>query len=247
MRLKDRVAIVTGAGGGMGAATAERLAVEGARVLAVDLPDKAQPSYASADRIRFFGADLRREDDLRAIVAAAQSTFGRIDILVNNAGVVGTMETDPLASDENWHFVLSVNLEAVRKLTREVLPDLKQSGHGRIINLGSVASEYPSRGFAPAYDVSKHAVYGLTKSLAMNLGAFGITVNAILPGATDTPMTRTYPSFEQFEKFGKERSPLGRLGTPQDIAAAVAYLASDDASFVTGHGLFVDGGIHLNV
>jgi 3-oxoacyl-[acyl-carrier protein] reductase len=244
MRLAGRSAIVTGAGGGMGLATAQRLAEDGARVLAVDLPSKLG---RNKDRIRFLGADLRQPTALQAIITAATDAFGGIDILVNNAGVIGDLEPDPFGTEENWRFVMAVNLDAVWGLCRLASEALKASGAGRIINIGSVNSEYPSTEGVAAYVASKHAVYGLTKNLAMTLGRYGITANAILPGATDTPMTRAYPDYEAFEAMGAGRSPLGRMGTPQDIANVVAFLASDDASFVTGIGLYVDGGIHLNV
>lgn len=245
MKLTGRAAIVTGAGGGMGLATAERLAAEGARVLAVDLPAKME-GRSDAGRIRFLGADLRKPADLDRIAAEARAAFGRVDILVNNAGIVGELTGDPFGTEENWRLVMEVNVNAVWGLSRRLVDDLKASGHGRIINIGSVNSEYPSPG-SPAYPVSKHAVYGLTKCLAMTLGGSGVTVNAILPGATDTPMSRGFPDFDAWAAFGRAHSPLGRLGTPADIAAAVAFLASDDAAFITGHGLYVDGGLHLNV
>jgi 3-oxoacyl-[acyl-carrier protein] reductase len=228
----------------MGLATARRLASDGAQVLAVDLPAKLGPDE---DRIRFFGADLREPAALKAIVAAAIDAFGGVDILVNNAGVIGDMAPDPFGTEENWRLVLSVNLDAVWGLCRLASEALKASPAGRIINIGSINSEYPSTEGVAAYVTSKHAVYGLTKNLAMTLGRYGITANAVLPGATDTPMTRAYADFAAFEAMGASRSPLGRMGTPEDIANVVAFLASDDASFVTGAGIYVDGGIHLNV
>ncbi len=246
MSLDGRVAIVTGGGGGMGGATAVRLAELGAHVLAVDIPSKAADA-PQHERIRFFAADLRDETQVEASAAQARDAFGRIDILVNSAGVVGALEFEPFGSWENWVAVRAINLDAVWRLSRAVLEDLKVSGHGRIVNLGSVASEFPTRGGAPAYDASKHAVYGLTKNMAMNLGQFGITVNAVLPGPIDTPMTQAYPFYEQFVEMAKARTAVGRIGNEQDIAGAIAFLVSDEASFITGHGLFVDGGIHLNV
>lgn len=245
MRFEGRVAVVTGAGGGMGEATARTLAAEGARVLAVDLAAKA-PTAALPRGLWFVAADLRHPEAIKAVAAEARAAFGGIDILVNNAGVVGDEAVDGFGTEETWQRVMAVNVDAVWRLSREVVEDLKRAGRGRIINIGSVNSEFPSP-TAPAYTTSKHAVFGLTRSLALALGQFGITVNAVLPGATDTPMSRAFPDFEAWAAMGRSHSPLNRLATPQDIANAVAFLASDEASFITGHGLYVDGGLHLNV
>jgi NAD(P)-dependent dehydrogenase (short-subunit alcohol dehydrogenase family) len=227
-RLEGRRAIVTGAASGIGAATVVRFRTEGAIVMTVDRAPGCNVT-----------ADLATQDGIDAVVAAAGD---RLDILVNNAGIVVAAPIEEV-TDTMWTGTLAINLTAAFKLSQALAPLLAQSPAGRILNTGSTMSSVGDGDFA-AYAASKHGILGLTKSLANALGSRGITVNCVQPGATVTGMTG--PIFEATPEYGdffRSRSPLGRLGRPEDIANAFAFLASDDASFITGQGILVDGGI----
>ncbi|NBC38091.1 SDR family oxidoreductase [Novosphingobium sp. FSY-8] len=229
-RLNGLVGIVTGAGSGIGAATAARLRADGAQILTADLKGDVDVAID----VTAPGAN----DDL---VAAAVARFGRLDLIVPCAGISAFA---PLEGHDDAYFdrVLAVNVGAVFRLVRAAVPHLKASGRGRVVTIGSTTSSFGDEGLC-AYAASKHAVLGLTKSVAAELGPFGITVNCVQPGAIDTPMTA--PAFTQmphYKTFWENKAPLRRLGQPQDIADVVAFLCSDDARFVSGHGLWVDGG-----
>lgn len=229
-KLSGRVALVTGAGSGIGAATARRLAADGAAVYTVD-------RAGAVDR----HADVTTPGINDTLVAEVLARHGRLDILVPCAGVSAFQ---PLEGHTDAYFdeVLAVNLTAVFRLVRAALPALKASGHGRIVTIGSTMSSFGAAGLV-AYGASKHAVLGLTRSAACELGPFGITVNCVQPGAIDTPMTA--PAFTQmpeYRTYWEKKAPLGRLGQPEDIADVIAFLAADDARFITGQGYLVDGG-----
>lgn len=230
-RLAGRRAIVTGAASGIGAATVRRLRADGAEVIGVD--------RAGSD----VSADLATDAGIAAVIAAAGAKFGgRLDILINNAGVCPVA---PLCDmdDAQWEGGLAVNVTAPFKLARGLAPLLAQSKAGRIINTGSIMSSVGDANFS-VYAASKHAILGLTRSLANELGPKGITVNCIQPGAIVTGMTQ--PMFDDSPDavtYYTGRSPLGRLGQPEDIADVFAFLASDDARFITGQGIVVDGGL----
>ena len=226
-RLAGRRAIVTGAASGIGRATVTRLIADGAKVIAVD---RAGVEVA---------ADLATEAGIAAVIAAAGD---RLDILINNAGVC---PAGPLAEidDALWQSGLDVNVTAPFKLSRALAPLLAQSKAGRIINTGSILSSYGDAGLI-AYSASKHAILGLTRALATELGPLGITVNCVQPGVIVTGMTQ--PMFDErpeAEVYYKSRIPLARLGQPEDIADVFAFLASDDARYITGQGIMVDGGV----
>jgi NAD(P)-dependent dehydrogenase (short-subunit alcohol dehydrogenase family) len=246
-RLDGRVALVTGAADGMGRAIAQRLLAEGARVLAADLDGgKLAAAHAAGERLRLETCDVTAADAPGRLVGGAVEAFGGLDILINNAGVV---EYEPVESmrDGNWRRTLAVNLEAVFALSRAAIPHLKRSRAGRIINIASINAFRSAPGLG-AYAAAKHGVAGLTKTLAVELGPHGITANYICPGAILTGMTRPLmeadPALKSlFESFGV----LGRMGQPEDIAGAALFLASDDAAFITGHGLVVDGGFLAKV
>lgn len=247
MRLKDRSAIVTGAASGIGKATAQLFAAEGARVLAVDLPGKdLAAAHAAISGITPLEADITAPDAPQRIVDAAVSTCGRLDIVMNNAGVSGREFVEEMKRS-TWDRVLAVNLTAPFLICQAAIPHLKQSRAGRIINVASVMAEGTDLGLA-AYCASKAGVAGLTRTLALELGKFGITANYLLPGAIRTGMTLPlWDARPDVAEIWAKKSPLRRLGEPLDLARGALFLASDDGGFVTGHGLNVDGGMLLRV
>lgn len=229
--LAGRAALVTGAGSGIGKAIADRLRTDGAHVLTTD-------QAGEVDML----ANVTAPNANEALVAAARDQYGRLDILVPCAGMTGL---EPLEghSDHIFEQMMAVNVTAVFRLMRDAVPLLRQSPHGRIITIGSIMSSFGAVGMV-AYAASKHAILGMTKSAASELGAYGITVNCIQPGAIETPMTA--PAFSAMPEYRQQwinRSALGRLGTAEDVADVAAFLASDDARFVTGQGFIVDGGV----
>jgi 3-oxoacyl-[acyl-carrier protein] reductase len=234
--ISGRKAIVTGAASGIGAATVARLLRDGCTVLAVDMN-----SAGLAGSINL-AANLAEDTTFQRIATLARDKIGDCDILINNAGVcpVGTLED---MTDAMWDQALAINVTSVMRLTRAILPLLRASTAPRVINTGSILSCYGDAGLA-AYTASKHAVLGLTRALAMELGPLGVTVNCVQPGAIATGMTK--PAFDtnpDMSAYYIGRSALGRLGQPEDIADVMAFLASDDARFITGQGIMVDGGV----
>ena len=229
-RLAGRSALVTGAGSGIGAATARRLAADGARVFTVDLA-------GAVDCL----ADVTSPGINAELVAQAVARHGGLDIVVPCAGISAF---HPLEGHDDAYFdtVMAVNVTAVFRLIRDAIPVLKQSAHGRIITIGSTMARFGDAGLA-AYGASKHAVLGLTRSAACELGPWGITVNCLQPGAIETPMTApAFSAMPEFRSYFEKKAALGRLGQPEDIADVIAFLASDDARFMSGQGFFVDGG-----
>jgi 3-oxoacyl-[acyl-carrier protein] reductase len=247
MRLKDRSAIVTGAASGIGQATARLFAEEGARVLVVDLPGKLlAAAHAGTPDIAAFETNLADPGAADAIVEAAVARFGRLDIVMNNAGVAFNAFAETM-SDEIWDRTLAVNLTAQMRLCRSAIPHLRNSPAGRIVNVASVMAEGTDYGLS-AYCASKAGVAGLTRTLALELGKFGITANYIEPGAIATGMTLPlWNARPDVADIWAKKSALRRLGQPIDIARAALFLASDEGGFVTGHGLVVDGGLMLRV
>ncbi|BEV01433.1 SDR family NAD(P)-dependent oxidoreductase [Novosphingobium olei] len=229
-RLAGRKAIVTGAGSGIGAAVAAQLRADGAHVFTSDLK-------GDVDLV----GDVTAEGASAELVARAVAAMGGLDTVVPCAGISAFA---PLEGHEDAYFerVFAVNVFAVFRLVRDAVPHLKASGNGRVVTIGSTTSSFGDEGLA-AYASSKHAVLGFTKSVAAELGPFGVTANCVQPGAIETPMTA--PAFTQmpeYKTFWENKASLRRLGQPQDIADVVAFLCSDDARFMTGHGLWVDGG-----
>lgn len=247
MRLKDRVAIVTGAASGIGRACAQLFAQEGARVLAVDLPDRGlDTAHKGNTAIVPLDRSIADPDAAQAIVDTTLSLFGSLDILMNNAGI-GVNALAEAMTDVQWSRVLDVNLTAQFRLARAAIPHLKASAAGRIINVASVMAEGTDYGLA-AYCASKAGVAGLTRTLALELGKFGITANYLEPGAIETGMTKPlWDARPEVAEIWAKKAALRRRGQPIDLARAALFLASDDAGFVTGHGLVVDGGLTLRV
>lgn len=241
MRLKDKVAIVTGAASGIGLATAELFAREGARVLAVDLKPF---EIKGMNGVETLAHDVSAPDVPEVLIGGAIKLFGQLDILMNNAGVSlgAPIEEFP---DDYWDRTMAVNVTAHFKLAKAAIPHLKQSSAGRIINVASVMAEGTDYGLA-AYCAAKAGVAGLTRNLALELGRYGITANYILPGAIQTGMTVNFDD-PKIADIWARKSPLKRLGQPIDIARGALFLASDEGGFVTGHGLNVDGGLMLRV
>jgi 3-oxoacyl-[acyl-carrier protein] reductase len=229
-RLDGRSALVTGAGSGIGLATANRLRADGARVFTVDLKGAVDVH-----------ADVTQPVINATLIAQVTAAHGGLDILVPCAGISAF---HPLDGHDDAYFdqVMAVNVTAVFRIIRDAIPALKQSPHGRIITIGSTMSRFGGAGLV-AYGTSKHAVLGMTRSVACELGPFGITANCLQPGAIDTPMTApAFTEMPEFKTYWENKAALGRLGQPHDIADVIAFLASDDARFMSGQGFFVDGG-----
>jgi len=248
MRLEGKSAIVTGAASGIGRATARLLAAEGATVLAVDRPGTALDATVAeaaegAERMSTLAADIADPESAPRIVAAALERSGRLDILVNNAGVGANALAEVMPLEE-WDRVFSVNIRGMFMLCKAAIPELRASGTGRIVNIASVMAEHTDYGLS-AYAASKAGVAGLTRTLALELGKFGITANYILPGAIYTGMTRQSFDQDHIREVWERKSPLKRLGQPIDVARGILFLASEDGGFVTGQGLVIDGGLTL--
>ncbi len=242
------MALVTGGASGIGAATCRRLAAEGARVAVSDL--NLEPAGEVAAEISGFPCvlDVRSTDSAARAVSEAEAELGPIDVLVNNAGYDEFgffVNTDP----EMWDRVLAVNLRGVLAVTHAVLPGMQQRRRGRIVNVASEAGRVGSQGSA-VYSAGKAGVIGLTKAVAREAARYGVTCNAVAPGPIETPLLMAAP--EQLGEIGERlvagmvgSTAMRRIGQPDEVAAAIAYLASDDASYVTGETLGVSGGLAM--
>jgi NAD(P)-dependent dehydrogenase (short-subunit alcohol dehydrogenase family) len=242
MRLKDRAALITGASSGIGRAIARRFAAEGARVMGAGRRD-ARLRESVADVAT---GDVRNDDDNRRIVEQAVARFDRIDILVNAAGVIGN-DSILDAKPEEWKRLIDVNLNGVYSMTRHAAPHLVKNRGGSIINLSSVTGQRPFAGVL-SYCVSKAGVEMLTKCLALELAPHGVRVNAICPGVVVTELhtvTGAVTDYPAFLERSKTTHPLGRVGTVDDIAALAVFLASDEAGWITGACVNIDGGRQL--
>jgi 3-oxoacyl-[acyl-carrier protein] reductase len=244
--LEGARALVTGAGRGIGRAIAVRLARGGARVAAADImKDELEKTAAlvrdAGGEALAIIADVSKQEDVERMVAEAVGAFGGLDVLVNNAGVstAGFIES---VKDSDVERVLSVNLVGALRVTRAAAPHLKKSGRGRIINISSVEGIRGS-GLVPVYSSSKAGLLGLTRSNAIELARFNVTVNAVCPGPIDTAMLAPLMADQRFREKVAKGVPLKRLGRPEDVAAAVAFFASEEAGFITGNALVVDGGM----
>ena len=239
MRLENKVAIITGAAKGLGAAMAQLFAQEGAKVIAADM----MPLTYEAENVEFYQLNVTDAESCKALTEYAREKFGKIDILVNNAGITRDGMTRKM-TDEMWDLVIDINLKGVFNLTRYVGPLMEELGGGSIINIASVVGEYGNIGQAN-YAASKAGVIGLSKTWAKEFARKGVPVrcNAIAPGYIMTDMMKTVPE-DLLKKFAS-LTMLGRLGQPEEIAKAALFLASDDASYVTGHVLSVNGGMRL--
>jgi glucose 1-dehydrogenase len=246
MKLAQKVAIVTGASQGIGRACAERLVREGARVMLVDIrPEVAAAAEALGDAARFFCADVSQKSDVDAMLAATLQAFGQVDILVNNAGVTHAADFLDLA-EEDFDRVLRINLKSMflcsQAVAREMVKRSDTDRRGCIINMSSVNAELTIPNQVP-YVVSKGGVNQLTRVAAIGLAQHGIRVNAIGPGTILTELAKqAVMGSPEARHTILSRTPLGRCGEPEEIASIAAFLASDDASYMTGQTLYADGG-----
>ena len=241
-RLAERVALVTGGASGLGLATARKLADEGARLVLWDVDEaRGQEVLAGmdAERTVFRRVDVAAEAEVDAGVAAALDRFGRIDVLINNAGI--TRDATLLKmTDEQFEQVVDVNLKGVFHCGRAVARTMVEAGSGAIVNISSVVALYGNFG-QTNYVATKAGVIGMTRVWARELGRKGVRVNAVAPGFIATDMVRAMP--EKVQQMMAERAPMQRMGRPEEIADACCFLASDEASFVNGAVLSVDGGL----
>ena len=247
MDLTGKVAIVTGSGRGIGKAIALKLAEAGATLVINDVGDSA-PAEQTVAEIKNLNrqaivvmADVSSSADVTKMVETAITTYGKIDILVNNAGITRDQLTMKM-TDEEWDKVLAIDLKSVFLCTRAVLRPMLKQRSGRIISMSSVVGIIGNAGQAN-YAAAKAGIIGFTKAIAKEVASRGITVNAIAPGFIDTPMTQTLPA--ERKQALMNSIPLGYLGTPRDIAETVAFLASEEARYITGQVITVDGGISL--
>ena len=241
----DHVALVTGASRGIGRAVARRLASDGVFVVAAARGDHAEPVVreilADGGRAEAVILDVTDRGMIEAMVKGARERHGRIDVLVNNAGIARDQLLLRMKPDD-WDAVLATNLTAVFACCQAVLRPMLKQRSGRIVNIGSVVGQTGNPGQAN-YAASKAGLVGFSKSLAQEVASRGITVNVVAPGLIETDMTRQLT--EQSQQNWADRIPLGRLGSPGDVASAVRFLVSDEASYITGHVLAVNGGMYM--
>lgn len=242
-----KVALVTGGSFGIGRATAVAFAREGARVVIADVDvaggeETVAKIVALKGEATFVRTDVSKLDQVAALVEATVKAYGRLDCAFNNAGIEGVMTPTHETTEENWDRVIAVNLKSVWLCMKYELPHMLRQGHGSIVNCASIAGlvGFPS---APAYVASKHGVVGLTRTAALENAKLGVRVNAVCPGIIRTPMIdRATGGKAEVEAAFLAGQPIGRMGTPEEVASLVLWLCSDGASLMTGQAIAVDGG-----
>lgn len=242
---EGKVVHITGGSFGIGKATAIAFAKNGAKVAIVDWVEDNEALNAIKSiggEAIFIKCDVSKTEDVKAMIKKTIATFGRLDYAFNNAGIEGSNGITHECTEENWDKTISVNLKGIWLCMKNQIPEMLKQGKGVIINCASIAGlvGYPG---LPAYVASKHGIIGLTKSAALEYAKLGIRVNAVCPGAIKTPMIdRITGNKKEVEEQFAGMEPIGRLGQPEEVANAVLWLCSDEASFVTGHAMAVDGG-----
>ena len=244
-RLQDRVAVITGAGSGIGLASARRLAAEGAIVVAVDIDEEAGKAAAAEVRGEFVAADVSVEDDVERLYASVARQHGRVDIAFHNAGISPPEDDSILDTGlDAWQRVQRVNLTSVYLCCKHVIPHMRRQGKGSIINTASFVAVLGAATSQISYTASKGGVLALSRELGVQFAREGVRVNALCPGPVNTPLLQElYAADPERAARRLVHIPMGRFGEAEEIAAAVAFLASDDASFITASSFLVDGGI----
>ena len=249
-RLTGKVALVTGTAAGIGRATLELLAAEGAHVMGCDVRDDGQ-QVADALRERGFdaafqAADVSRREDVERLVAETVRRFGGLDVVVNNAAIGVFHKTVESTGEDEWDRTLAINLKSVYLVSRAAVPHLRARGGGSIVNVSSVHAFATTEGVT-AYAAAKGGVLALTRQMALDLARDRIRVNALIPGAVETSMLQQHAELEgkSYEQLGFvfDQTKIGRIGQPEEIARAILFLASEESSFMTGAPLIVDGGL----
>jgi NAD(P)-dependent dehydrogenase (short-subunit alcohol dehydrogenase family) len=243
MKLAEKVAIVTGSSRGIGKATAKLFVEEGANVTITGKdPKKLQDTAKEIGDVFYFPGDIRKESDVQNIVRKTKEKFGKIDILVNNAGIFPQIKPLHKISEKEWNEVIDVNLTGQFRFTKAVIPHMEKNG-GCIINVSSDAGLKAFENFeADAYTASKGALVLLTKAWAVEYAKWKIRVNCVCPGIVETDMTKPYLRTKSERDMAAAEHPIGRIGTPGEVAKAILYFASDDSSWATGAILPLDGG-----
>jgi 3-oxoacyl-[acyl-carrier protein] reductase len=248
MKLVDKVAIITGGGSGIGAATARLFAQEGAKVVVADVDEER--IHRVAEEVRKGGgealahrADVTSREAVEGMVARTLDRFGRVDILINNAGLFRDAMSWKMG-DEEWDLVLEVNLKGTFLCCRAVIPTMRAQNYGKIVNTSSIGA-LGNPGQAN-YSAAKAGVIALTKTLALELAPARINVNCVAPGSIDTPLLKGMPQ-DLLQRMVQERVPLRRMGLPEEVAKLHLFLTSDDAAYITGQVIFIDGGVSVGI